>query len=222
MTERLRRWFGDYRNQIVLDMVREHLTLTKNAVYSLYEMVSAAGVDSSSKKTIYNKVSDFEKRADELRRGMIVRLTERDIFPSEREDLMELVRSVDWVADWSREAGRILLIIPFDKSPEEVRQKALEMSKGLITSVDILAECISILSEDGLKAIALADQVELLEEDIDDLYSQARISIATLEFPDFSRGALLLLNEFFDALETVADWCENTVDVVRAIAVRIQ
>jgi len=98
--------------------------------------------------------------------------------------------------------------------------KALDMSKGVISSVDILAECINILSEDGLKALALADQVELLEEDIDELYSQARLSIATLEFPEFSRGALILLNEFFDALETVADWCENTVDIVRAIAVR--
>ena len=48
------------------------------------------------------------------------------------------------------------------------------------------------------------------------------MSIATLEFPGFSRGALILLNEFFDALETVADWCENTVDIVRAIAVRTQ
>jgi predicted phosphate transport protein (TIGR00153 family) len=218
MTERLRRWFGDYRNKIVLDMVREHLQLTKNAVHSLYGMVSAASVDPSGKKKIYDELSDFEMKADELRRGMIVKLTERDIFPSEREDLMELVRA----ADWAREAGRILIIIPFEKSPEAVRQKALEMSKAIIRSVDTLAECVNILSEDGLKALALADQVELLEEDIDELYSQARMSIATLEFPGFSRGALILLNEFFDALETVADWCENTVDIVRAIAVRTQ
>ena len=222
MSERIKRWFGDYRNKIVLDMVRDHLQLTKSAVHSLYGMVSAASVNPSEKRRLYDEISDFEKRADELRREMIVKLTERDVFPTEREDLMELVRAVDWVADWSREAGRILIIIPFETSPEEVRQKALEMSKGIIRSVDILAECINVLSEDGIKALALADQVELLEEDIDDLYSHARMSMATLEFPGYSRGALILLNEFFDALETVADWCENTVDIVRAIAVRIQ
>jgi uncharacterized protein Yka (UPF0111/DUF47 family) len=33
-------------------------------------------------------------------------------------------------------------------------------------------------------------------------------------------GALILMNEFFDAIETVADWSENTADIVRAIAVR--
>jgi len=221
MTERIKRWFGDYRNEIVLDMVRDHLQLTKSAVHSLYGMVSAASVNPPEKRRLYDEISDFEMKADELRREMIVKLTERDIFPTEREDLMELVRAVDWVADWSREAGRILVIIPFETSPEEVRQKALEMSKGIIRSVDILAECINVLSEDGIKALALADQVELLEEDIDELYSQARMSLATLEFPGYSRGALILLNEFFDALETVADWCENTVDIVRAIAVRV-
>jgi len=220
MSERPKRRFGDYRNKIILDMVREHLQLTKSAVHALYGMVSAASVDPSEKRKLYDEISDFEMKADELRREMIVKLTERDISPSEREDLMELVRAVDWVADWSREAGRILIIIPFEKSPEEVRQKALEMSRGIIRSVDTLAECVNILSEDGLKALALADQVELLEEDIDELFSQARLSLATLEFPGYSRGALILLNEFFEALETVADWCENTVDIVRAIAVR--
>ena len=45
-------------------------------------------------------------------------------------------------------------------------------------------------------------------------------SIATLLFPEFTTGSLILLNEFFDAVETIADWCENTADIVRAIAVR--
>jgi predicted phosphate transport protein (TIGR00153 family) len=220
MTERIRRWFGDYRNKIVLDMVKDHLGLTKNAVQALYGMINSASVDPEDKQRLYEELSAFEMKADDLRRGMIVTLTEREIFPSEREDLMELVRAVDWVADWSREAGRLLVIIPFHQSPEELKQKALEMSRAIIRSVDILAESINVLTEDGRKSLSLADQVELLEEDIDELYSQARFLIATQEFPEFSRGALILLNEFFDSLETVADWCENTVDVVRAVAVR--
>jgi len=222
MTKRLKRWFGDYRNKIVLDMVEEHLDLTQAAVVELYNLVGAASVDASSKKAVYDKVSEHEMRADQLRRDMIVRLTERDVFPSEREDLMELVRAVDWVADWAREAGRILVIIPFEKVPDQMKMTAMNICNALIRSTNVLADSIHALSEDGLKALDLADQVEILEEDIDELYSQVREQMATLEFPDFTRGALILLNEFFDALETVADWCENTVDVVRGIAVRNQ
>ncbi|MGD2201492.1 MAG: DUF47 family protein, partial [Candidatus Bathyarchaeota archaeon] len=171
-------------------------------------------------KNLYNEVSQFEMQADKLRREMIVKLTERDIFPTEREDLIELVRAVDWVADGAREAGRILVIIPFEETPDEMKKTTKEISKGLISIVDILAEAIALLIEENPKALDLADQVELLEEDIDELYSLSRKQMATLKFPTFSRGALILLSEFLDAMETVADWSENTADIVRAIAVR--
>ena len=72
-----------------------------------------------------------------------------------------------------------------------------------------------------MRAIELADEVEIMEEDIDELYAIARSHIVSLEFPGFKIGQLILMNQFFDALETVADWCENTVDIVRAIAVRL-
>jgi hypothetical protein len=214
------RWFGDFRNEIVLEMVREHLDLTESAVNALHNLVSSACDSPEEKKALYDEISEFEMRADQLRRDMIVKLTERDVFPNEREDLMELVRAVDWVADWAREAGRILIILPFEDAPDEAKQSARDMSKACTKAVSILSDCIEALSEDRLKAIGLADQVEMIEEDVDDLYSEARRHIATLEFTGFTDGALILLNEFFDALETVADWCENTVDIVRAIAVR--
>ena len=220
MSKRILRWFGDFRNEIVLGMVREHLELTESAVNALFNMVGRACDTPEEKKSLYDKIAEFEMRADQLRRDMIVKLTERDVFPSEREDLMELVRAVDWVADWAREAGRILIIIPFEDAPDEVKQTARDMSKACTKAVSILSDCIEALSEDRMKAIGLADQVEMIEEDVDDLYSEARRHIATREFTGFSDGALILLNEFFDALETVADWCENTVDIVRAIAIR--
>ncbi len=222
MSKRILRWFGDFRNEIVLGMVREHLELTESAVNALFNMVGRACDTPEEKKALYDKIAEFEMRADQLRRDMIVKLTERDVFPNEREDLMELVRAVDWVADWAREAGRILIIIPFENAPDEAKQSARDMSKACTKAVSILSDCIEALSEDRLKAIGLADQVEMIEEDVDDLYSEARRHIATLEFQGFSDGALILLNEFFDALETVTDWCENTVDIVRAIAVRGQ
>jgi hypothetical protein len=42
-----------------------------------------------------------------------------------------------------------------------------------------------------------------------------------IDIPDMTRGAMILLNEFMDAVETVADWCENSADVARAIAIRV-
>ena len=102
----------------------------------------------------------------------------------------------------------------------EMKEAAREMSKACLRGVALLSDCIDALSKDKYRAIEIADKVEMIEEDIDDLYSVARGHLASLEFDGFSRGSLILLNEFLDAIETVADWCENTVDIIRAIAVR--
>ncbi len=221
MARRLFGWFAPKRGENVLKMVEEHLELTQNAVMDLYKMVEAsANCLEKDCKAFFESVSQLEMKADALRRTMVEELTKNEMFPEEREDLMELVRAVDWVADWSKEAGRILVIIPFDKAPDEMKQAALNMCKANVDCVVVLSKCVKALHEDPKAALSLADEVEMLEEELDELYSVARYHLANLEYPGFSLGALILLNEFLDALETIADWCENTADIVRAIAVR--
>ena len=214
-------WFAPKRGHKVLKMVEDHLKLTQKAVNSLYEMVEAAAeCDPDKCKRSYMSVSDMEMQADELRRSMVEELTEGEMFPEERDDLMELVRAVDWIADWSKEAGRILNSIPFDKAPDDMKEATINMVRANVDCVKVLTECIRALPRNSRKALTLANEVEMLEENIDDLYGEARKLFASLEFPEFTTGALILLNEFLDAIETVADWCENTADIVRAIAVR--
>lgn len=223
MAKRLFGWFAPKRGEKVLGMVEEHLELTQRAVNSLYRLVGAASIQKESDiKKFFEDLSQMEMKADALRREMIEELTKSEMFPEEREDLMELVRAVDWIADWSREAGRILVILPFDKAPEEMKIAAQNMCKANNDCVTVLGKCIKTLTKDPKEAINLANEVEVLEEEIDELYSRARIFLANLKFEDFTVGAIILLNQFLDALETVADWCENTADVVRAISVRIQ
>lgn len=219
--KRIYGWFAPQRGKKVLQIVEKHLTLTLGAVESLYSMIEAAvACDDQNCKKFYMDVSTMEMQADDLRKHMVQELTVSEMFPEERDDLMELVRAVDWIADWSKEAARILNIIPFEETPDEIKVAALNMAKADVNCVKILIECIKVLPKDPKDALSRANEVEMMEENIDDLYSIARKHLAELEFPGFTVGALILLNEFFDALETVADWCENTADIVRAIAVR--
>jgi predicted phosphate transport protein (TIGR00153 family) len=221
LSRRIFGWFAPKRGQKVLEMVEDHLELTQKAVNSLYAMVEAAAeCDHDKCKIYYMSVSEMEMRADELRRRMVEELTEGEMFPEERDDLMELVRAVDWIADWSKEAGRILNSIPYEKAPDDIKVATMNMVRADVDCVKVLTQCIRALPKDSKKALALANEVEMLEENIDDLYEEARKLLATLEFPGFTIGALILLNEFLDSIETVADWCENTADIVRAIAVR--
>jgi uncharacterized protein len=221
LSKKLFGWFAPSRGEDVLGMAEKHLELTKNAVRELYGMVDAAAMcDREKCQRHYMSVSRMEMEADELRRGMVDALTKSEMFPEERDDLMELVRAVDWIADWSKEAGRILNIVQLDKAPPEMREAALNMVKADADCVAVLEECLKMAYKNPSEAVNLANKVELLEEDTDELYSQARKHLATLEFKGWTMGSLILLNEFLDALETIADWCENTADIVRGISVR--
>lgn len=221
MSRRLFGWFAPKRGEQVLQMVEDHLDLTEKAVIALHKMVEvAAECDEDACKQAFLDISEMEMSADNLRREMVKELTEGEMFPEERDDLMEMVRAADWIADWSKEAGRILSTIPFEKTTDEIKMATLNMVKTNVDCVRVLKQSIDQLPKDPKKALELADEVEMLEETIDDLYGEVRAHFATQELPEFSTGALILLNEFFDAIETIADWCENTADIVRAIAVR--
>ena len=61
-------------------------------------------------------------------------------------------------------------------------------------------------------------EVERLEEKVDDLHENARRLLAKEE--KLTVGAAVLMNELYDAVEMVADWCEDACDQVRIIIVR--
>ena len=221
MSKKIFGWFAPKRGVKVLQMVEKHLEMTQQAVESLSDMIEAAAECKEQLcKKAFMDVSRLEMQADELRRQMVEELTMSEMFPEERDDLMELVRAVDWVADWSKEAARILNVIPFDKAPDEIKTATLNMVRADVDCVKVLTQCIKALPKNPKEGLSLANEVEMLEESVDDLYSTVRKHFAVMEFPGFTVGAMILLNEFFDALETIADWCENTADIVRAIAVR--
>ena len=221
MARRLFGRFGPNRGANVLEMVEKHLELTENAVISLQKMVEVTCEEGQKAgSNVFTDISRFEREADELRRNMVEELTEGEMYPEERDDLMELVRAVDWIADWSKEAGRILRTVPFEKVSDNLKDSASKMVKSNVDCVKVLIRAIDMLTQDPNEALSLADEVEMLEETIDDLYGEARFYFAEDAFPDFTTGQLIMINEFLDALETIADWCENTADIVRAIAVR--
>lgn len=223
MSRRLFGWFAPKRGLNVLKMVEKHLELTQNAVISLYKMVEiAAEKNQENGSAVFIEISRYEREADELRRKMVVELTEGEMYPEERDDLMELVRAVDWIADWSKEAGRILRTFSFENAPEAIKTATLNMVRADVDCVRVLIKSIDKLPKNPQEALSLADEVEMLEETIDDLYGEVRFLFAAEDMPQFRTGELILMNEFFDAVETIADWCENTADIVRAIAVRRQ
>jgi len=213
------KWFEKRRETKVISMMQRHLATTMSVVEDLERAVKAA-VQHKEKETkeSIDRVTSAEKEADRLRRAVMTELGGGELPPTDREDLMHLMKRIDMVADWSRESTRILSATPMEDVPESLQQAAVKMVEGVKECAIALRKCIGRMTEKPEEALQAADEVERLEEKVDDLFENARHLLAREE--KLKVGAAILMNDLFEAIEMVADWCEDACDQVRIIIVR--
>jgi len=200
-------------------MMQQHLATTMSAVEDLERAVKAAASNDEKKmKESIDRVTRAEKEADKLRRDDMRELARGELPPHDREDLMHLMKRIDMVADWSRESTRILNVIPPKDIPDNLKRAVVEMMSGARKCAVALRKSVSRMTKKPEEALKAADEVERLEEEVDALYENARKQLA--KETEMNVGVAIMLNELLEAIETVADWCENVCDQVRIIIVR--
>ena len=212
-------WFRKRREHEALKMMQNHLALVVTAVENLERAVNAASEGNAGEMVqSIKRVEEAEIEADDVRRKLMIELARGELPPESREDLMHLVKRIDMVADWSREAGRILEIIPIGRVPSKLWEACKALSHGTVQCAASLRKCINRLIENPEEALKAADDVERLEEKVDELYAKARETFVSESFEETT--VAILFRDLMDAVEMVADWCENSCDQARVIAVR--
>jgi predicted phosphate transport protein (TIGR00153 family) len=136
----------------------------------------------------------------------------------DREDLMHLVKRVDMVADWSRESTRILDAIPMEQVPTSIREEFINVIKSVRDCTFSLQKCVNKMMTRPGEALQAADEVEREEEKVDDLHEKARKLLGKEDLP--RAGVAVLASQLFEAMEMIADACEDACDQVRVIMVR--
>ncbi len=202
--------------------MQDHLALTTRAVEELGNALQQkiAGQEEKALESI-NKVYRMEEQADQLRECIAEELTKGEIPPQERDDLLHLSRDIDWIADWSKEAARILKHTPISRLPKRLSDQGVRMIEKVRETTFLVRNCVERLTEDPQEALQLATKVENLEEETDALYSEVRSLYPTVDFSVVNPGEMVLVGQLFDAIENITDWCENTIDEVRVLAIRM-
>jgi hypothetical protein len=213
------KWFEKRRENKAITTMQRHLATIMSAVEDL-EKALKASINNNEKETkaSIDRVISAEKEADRLRRVVMTELSGGELPPTDREDLMHLIKRIDMVADWSRESTRILGATPMKDVPDSLKMSAVEMIEGVRECATALRKCINSMAEKPEEALKAADEVERLEEKVDDLFENARRLLAKEE--KFKVGAAILMNELLDAIEMAADMCEDACDQVRIIIIR--
>jgi predicted phosphate transport protein (TIGR00153 family) len=213
------KWFEKRRETKALATIQRHLALTTAIVEDLEKAILAATEKKEKEMQKYiERVTSGEKEADALRRKVMDDVSKGELTPTDRADLMDLVKRVDMVADWSRESTRVLHAIPIEHVPEPLRNELVEMVKNVKECAVSLQKCVNKIMTKPDEALQAADAVERQEERVDDLHEKARALLGKAELP--KAGVAVLISQLFEALEMIADACEDACDEVRIIMVR--
>jgi predicted phosphate transport protein (TIGR00153 family) len=213
------KWFEKRRETKALAIVQRHLALTTGIVEDLEKAITAAiKMDEKEMQKHIERVASSEKEADTLRRNVMDDISKGELLPTDRVDLMDLIKRVDMVADWSRESTRILGAIPMEHVPKSIKDAFIEMIKNVKECTVSLQKCVNKMMVKPEDALQAADAVEREEEKVDDIHEKARALLGKEELP--RAGIAVLVSQLFEALEMIADACEDACDQVRIIIVR--
>jgi len=213
------KWFEKRRETKALATLQRHLALTTGIVADLEKAIHAAiRKDEKEKQRYIRRVTSGEKEADGLRRKVMDDISKGELSPIDRADLMDLVKRVDMVADWSRESTRVLRNIPLEQVPTSLKDVFMEMAQNVKDCTVSLQRCVNKMMTKPEEALQAADTVEREEEKVDDIHEKARMLLGKEELP--RAGVAVLVSQLFEAIEMIADSCEDACDQVRVIMVR--
>ena len=202
-------WFGERREEKVLEMFKKEFDLGTKSIEELVAMVKKGGRK-------FDRIKMFEKEADEIRRGIMEQLAKGDLASQDKEDLMRLAKETDSINDWIYTASKNLSAI--GKLRDSEKKLLEEMCGNDEDAIVKLDECMDkIISGEKESAMELAHKVERIEEAVDDQYYNSKKVLLKENRPG---AEAILMYSLFQSVENIADACENTADQIRLILVK--
>ena len=166
--------------------------------------------------SIYEELDAVEKRADDLRRGLVDELSKGAYFAFLSEDFIELANTMDEIADNSKAAIKLLaesgVSVEALMLLDEVRMFAF--LEAILKSVRTLGEAIEAL-RDGKRALLLEKirSIEFYEEEADGVKDELMKRLFKNR-GDIDMLDIVIIKEIIDLSDNVADIAEDSGDIL--------
>ncbi|MBI2272068.1 MAG: DUF47 domain-containing protein [Bacteroidetes bacterium] len=180
---------------------------------TLVQMVNS--VDANQRRTLIKEIERMEHVGDNVTHEIFNELSANFITPFDREDIHELVSSIDDIADFIHgSAKRIELYKIETMSPAIIKLAELieTSSRELHTAVSELGN-----KKNIHKIKEACVRINSIENHADDVFNTA---IASLFENEKDAIAIIKIKEVLAALETATDKCEDAANVLESIIVK--
>ncbi|RLG82500.1 MAG: DUF47 domain-containing protein [Thermoprotei archaeon] len=197
-----------------LDKIYDTISAFASAIESLNDLRTG---EARAKLT---ESMDHEKEADTIRRQLVALLERSHVDPDLKEDFFHLIKRLDFIADWIKEAARELTVIPYLEIPAPIREQLEKLLNKVVIMTDKVCKAVrALLNNEYEKASKITDEIETIEEEADEINVQIRGML--IDYADQIKPCSLaiLIQEFNTDLEQAADACEDAGDYVKALIV---
>lgn len=211
-------WISATRRKEILEMYKKHVECVRDVVLYAKNLVEAlAKGDAVLVQKEWEKVFEAERRADEIKREILSQLTREAFHPIDREELIRLILITDDIADYAKAWSRRAILYLPNKPPEDIGSKLCIIASKVLEAINLIKLSTETLTKDPRNTLELADKIESIEEEVDDIRHGLFNNI--LRFCDNAKPSLcILVKELMDSIENAADKCENVGDLFRRLA----
>jgi hypothetical protein len=178
--------------------------------------VSKSKIEDAMQK--FEQLYKVEKEVDTLRIDVFKELSKGTaLFTEHREDLMHLVKRLDTLADYVKDAARCVKILSDSEIPAELWKQAVHTTGTLVECARALRSSIEKIAEDPVEAMKNAEKVDQIENEIDQDYIQNKSLL--IKYSGLANcGAITIFNDLFEFIEQAADMCADTADYIIILA----
>jgi predicted phosphate transport protein (TIGR00153 family) len=212
-------WFERSRRTKLLDLAQEQITTaldTVNLLNKAMQEVSKTKVAEARKHI--DKLFVVEEEIDHLRTEVFKELSKgAALFADYREDLLHLVKRLDTFADHVKDAARCIVMLGDTKIPDELWEKALNITETLVDCATALRKSIENISANPAEAMKGAHKVEEIEAGIDKEYLVTK-SLFIKYADQMNSGVMIIFDDMVEFLEEAADMCADTADYIVTLA----
>lgn len=208
----------------VIKAAREHLNKAADCVLILdaaFERIKAGKIDEARQK--FNALDDVERLADDIRRSILLEITNSEIEETTKEALVHLVRNIDRIANTANGSARIFYQIPTEFFGVITAHDTLfTMLKHTVEAVKKLGKMVDKLLGDGKNIDDINHEIQVLEHEVDK--GLARMYEQLMARDD--QGApvppfvAIQISKGINYIESISDAIEDTADYIKMLTIR--
>ncbi|MBW3661153.1 MAG: TIGR00153 family protein [Gemmatimonadetes bacterium] len=176
---------------------------------------------------IYERISDLEHEADEIKREIRNHLPKSLFLPVDRGDMLKYLKEQDAIADAAEDIA-VLLTIRRTRIPPQLHDDVLALTDKVISVSEQLVEAAqemeslyeaSFGGREAEKVVELVEQVNHGEYEADKVQTEVSRRVYALE-EEIDPVSIYFIMKLFRVLGAIANHAENTGDSLRMMLTR--